>query len=74
MTEKAQQLTEEIKAKAAEIGKKHAKAMFAEFNTEVTPLAIDLATEMIPGEIDNVIAIAAKPVLVKAIEAAVEAI
>lgn len=52
-----------IKEKATEIAKKHSKAMLTEFNAEVLPLAMDLATAMIPGPVDDAIAAVAKPVI-----------
>ncbi len=63
MSEKAVALVEEMKVEAVEVFKKHQKAMLVELNEKLTEKAIDVIAELIPGNIDNVVAdIAKKPV------------
>lgn len=65
---------EEAKVKAAEIAKKHFKAMSLELNAEVVPALIDAATSEIPGQLDDSIALVAKPIIKDTLDAAIEAI
>jgi len=69
-----EQIIAQIKEETAEILKKHTKAMLLEINEKVIPKAIDLATEMIPGNIDNAIALGAKPIVKSAVDSMIGSI
>jgi len=70
--------TEEIKsalqAKAKELGLKHGKAALHDVNQELLPLAVQLLCSVIPGTIDDNIAAVGTPLLVSALDEAIDGI
>lgn len=67
-----EEIVQNIKEQATAIAKKHTKAMLLEMNAVVGPLALDLAAEAIPGQIDNAIIEGAKPLVKSALDSGIE--
>lgn len=67
-------MSEALKLKAEELGKKHLKAVASDVVEELLPLALDLVKEKIPGQVDDIILETLKPVLKSALKELVEKI
>lgn len=67
-----EEIVEQLKAKAKEIGIKHGKAALTDINAEVIPLLLDLLAESIPGKIDDSVISVAKPIVKDALDSVIE--
>lgn len=69
-----EEIIEQIKTVAAEIGKTHGKAALMDVNAKLIPLGLDLMAASIPGQIDDMVIAAAKPVVKDALDNVIESI